>query len=119
MEDSYSPFATPYSPGSTIMRALRLDIDGIQRLARRHEQAVSLLAAEADIGAGLGQANLTDAHAIRRENLDALITFADPAPSDPDVAVDVDPQPVPESRLALAFHVDHGAWVCQLVAVKI
>src|SRR5674476_841256 len=50
---------------STIMRALRLDIDGIERLARRHEQPVSLLAAEAEVGAGLGQTNLADAVAVR------------------------------------------------------
>jgi hypothetical protein len=64
MEDPNSPFATSYSPGSAVMRALGLDIDRIQRLARRHEQSVALLAAEAEIGAGFGQTNLTDAIAI-------------------------------------------------------
>ena|SRR6266481_1555756 len=89
----YSLFATPYSPGSAIMRALRLDIDGIERLAGRHEQAVSFLAAEADIGAGLGQTDLTDARAIGREHLDAIVAVADPTGADPDVAIDVDPHP--------------------------
>src|SRR5664279_442029 len=58
---------------SAIMRALGLDIDRVQRLARRHEQAVALLAAEAEIGAGLGQADLADARAVGCEDLDAII----------------------------------------------
>src|ERR1700686_5867952 len=90
----HSLFATPCSPISAIMRALRLDIDRVQRLARRHEQAVSLLAAEGEIGAGLGQQDLADARAIRCEHLDAVIARADPAGADPAVAVDIDPQTV-------------------------
>src|ERR1700716_407289 len=108
-----------YGNPSTIMRALRLDIDRIQRLAGRHEQAISLLAAEADIGAGLGQANLTDARPVRRENLDAVIAIADPARADPDVAIDVDPQTIREARLAVEGHVDQRARVREFVAVQI
>src|SRR6266849_3148573 len=115
----YSLFATPYSPGSAIMRALRLDIDGIERLAGRHEQAVSFLAAEADIGAGLGQTDLTDARAIGREHLDAIVAVADPTGADPDVAIDVDPQSVRESRLAVECHVDQRARVGEFVVVEI
>src|SRR3981081_1748667 len=107
----YSLFATTHSPPSAVMRALGLDIDRIQRLAGRHEQAVALLAAEADIGAGLGQQNLADPGAIRREHLDAVIAWADPARADPDVAFGVDPQSVRKTRLAVEFHVDQRAWV--------
>src|SRR3954447_23915464 len=119
IERSYSLFATPCLPTSTIMRALRLDIDGIKRLARRHEQAVSLLATEAHIGAGFRQANLTDACAVRRENLDAVITFANPARADPDIAIDVDPQSVREARLAVERHIDQRARVGKFVAIEI
>src|ERR1700733_6775667 len=78
---------------SAIMRALGFHIDRVQRLAGRHEQAVSFPAAEADIGAGLGQAYLADAVAVRCENLDAVIAIADPAGADPDVAIGIDPHP--------------------------
>ena len=46
------------------MRARRLHIDGVERLARRHEQAVALLAAEGEISAGLRQLDLADPIAI-------------------------------------------------------
>src|ERR1700682_2419400 len=106
-EDPHSPFATPYSPTAlAVMRALRLHIDRIQRLARRHEQAVALLAAEADIGAGLGQQDLADPGAVRREDLDPVITRADPSRADPDIALGIDPQAVGEARLAVELHVD-------------
>src|SRR5262249_52901603 len=36
---------------SAAWRALRLDVDGVDRLARRHEQAIALAAAEAEVGA--------------------------------------------------------------------
>src|SRR5712664_961989 len=101
------------------MRALGFDIDGIERLAGRHEQAVSLLAAEADIGAGLGQENLTDAHAVRREDLDAVIAWADPSGADPDVALGVDPQAIGEARLAVQRHVDELLRIRKLVAIEI
>ena len=37
------------------MRAARPDVDRVERLARGHEQAVASRAAEADVGADLGQ----------------------------------------------------------------
>src|SRR5439155_18088793 len=40
---------------------LRLDVDGVERLAGRHEQAVALGAAEADVAADLRQQHLADA----------------------------------------------------------
>src|SRR3954464_14213628 len=82
---------------STIMRALRLHIHRIERLACRHEQPVALLAAEADIGAGFGQADLTDPDTLRREDLHRVITTADPAGADPDIAVGIDSQAVGET----------------------
>src|SRR5258708_12405116 len=101
------------------MRALRLDIDRIQRLARRHEQAVALLAAEGDIGAGFGQKDLADARAVRCENLDAVIAWPDPARADPDIAVDVDPPTIVESGLAVDLHVHQRARLAALVPLNI
>src|ERR1700710_116090 len=100
---------------STIMRALRLDIDSIERLAGRHEQAVALLAAEADIGAGLGQQDLPDARAVGGEDLHAVIAVADPARADPDIAVGIDAKAVRKTRFAVQRHVDQQPWVGQLV----
>ena len=45
-------------------RALCLDIQRVDRLARRHEQAVPLLAAEGEIGAGLRQVDFANQIAI-------------------------------------------------------
>src|ERR1700733_5079984 len=99
------------------MRALGLDIDSIQRLAGRHEQAVSLFATKAEIGAGLGQTNLRDTLAIRCKNLDAVIAVADPARADPDIAFGIDPHAIRETGFAVERHVDQRARVRELVAV--
>src|ERR1700737_439656 len=101
------------------MSTLRLDIDRVQRLARRHEQAVALLAAEAHIGADLRQPDLADPYAIRRENLHTVVALADPARADPDVAVDVDPHSVRESRLAVERHVNQHSRIGKLGAAKV
>ena len=52
--------------GSARSCALRGGIHGVERLARGHEQAVALGAAEADVAAHLGQADPTDELAVRR-----------------------------------------------------
>src|SRR5262245_26249566 len=75
--------------------ALDTDIQGVERLARRHEQAIALGSAEADVAADLGQADAADQLAFGIPNRDAAV--ADIAPGvarDPDVAVDVATQPV-------------------------
>src|SRR5215510_9821172 len=50
------------------LHALRVDIERIDRVARRHEQPVALDAAEADVGGALGQRDETDRLAVRVEN---------------------------------------------------
>src|SRR5439155_25719491 len=61
------------------VRALRLDIDRVDRLARGHEEAVALLPAEAEVGANFRQQNHADALAFWRKNVDAVVTVAHPA----------------------------------------
>src|SRR5258708_27298632 len=90
MDFPYSPFATPYSLSSTVMRARRLDIDGIERLARRHEQAVALLFAGGGIGGGLGQKGLADGLAIGGADLHAVIAGSHPARPHPDITFHLD-----------------------------
>src|SRR5712675_1198812 len=53
------------------MCALGLDVHRIERLAGGHEQAVAARAAEADVGARLGQADHPDARAVGGDDLDA------------------------------------------------
>src|SRR5438552_5028367 len=75
---------------STRPGALRRGIHGVERLARGHEQAVTLGAAEADVAAHLGQADPADQLAGRVPHRHAAI--ADMAPGiarGPDVAVDI------------------------------
>src|ERR1700737_593081 len=54
--------AAPWSglPSLPARRALGADVERIERLARGHEQAVALEAAEADVGAALGQLDAAD-----------------------------------------------------------
>src|ERR1700710_1509944 len=108
-----SPLPTRHSPASASaeMRALGLDIDRIKRLAGGHEQPIALLAAEADIGAGLGQADLADPCAVRCEHLAAVIPSAAPAGPDPYIVVDIDPQAIREAGFAVERHVDELARV--------
>ena len=65
-------------------------VEGVERLARRHEQAVALGPAEADVAADLGQADAADQLALRGPHRDAAV--ADGAAGvarDPEIAVDV------------------------------
>src|SRR5579871_2119747 len=90
-----------------IVGSLRLDIDRVERLARGHEQAVSFLAAETEIGAAFRQTDLPDPMpVVGRKHLNAVVTLADPAGADPDIAFGVDPQAVREARSAVQRHVD-------------
>src|SRR5207247_1876369 len=65
------------------------DVDSIQRLARRHEQTVSLWASKANIAANFRQKYLSDALAIRREDMHSVIALAHPTRTGPDVSVEV------------------------------
>src|SRR6266567_435902 len=82
---------------SRFERALGLDIDGIDRGAARHEQPVPLLAAEAQIGAGLRQVDLADQLAGRRVTAHAVLLGIGPAHAAPDIAVDIGAHAVGES----------------------
>src|SRR5262249_56397351 len=78
--------AAPRSPSG---RALRIDVERIERVARRHEQPVALGAAEAEIGGTLGQGDEADGLAGRVENLHPVQLRAAHAPAAPQIAVDV------------------------------
>src|SRR4051812_28173281 len=66
------------NPCSWLQRALVLDVDGVDRGARRHEQPVPLLAAEAEVGARLRQVNLADQVAARRVAADPVLPRVGP-----------------------------------------
>ena len=69
-------------------RALSLDIQRIDRLARRHEQPVPLHAAEADIGAAFRQQDAADQLAVGGEYRDAVLALA-AGEAAPDIALGV------------------------------
>ena len=77
--------APPLSPAR---RALRIDVEGVDRSGGGHEEPVSLLAAEAEVGAALRQPDAADQLALRREHDHAVELLAH-APSAPEIAVDV------------------------------
>src|SRR5438105_15947084 len=85
--------------GSARCCALRGGIHGVERLARGHEQAVALGAAEADVAAHLGQADPADELAVRRPYRHAAIAHLAPGIArDPDIAVDIARRPARTSR---------------------
>src|SRR5215475_16138437 len=86
------------SYGSTTQDPLGLDIEGVDRLARGHEQAVALLAAETHVGAALGEQNAADHRAVGRVDGDPVLARA-AGPGAPDVTVRVDPQAIAAARL--------------------
>src|ERR1700674_5028649 len=103
---------------SRFERTLGLDVDGIDRGAARYEQPVPLLAAEAQIGAGLRQVDLADQFAARRVTARAVLLGIGPAHAAPDIAVDVGSHAVGEARREIlgehlivgelvAVHVEH------------
>src|SRR5689334_16323984 len=98
---------------SEVGDALRVDEHRIKRLARRHEEAVALAAAETEVGAALGERDAADGLALGREHHDAVEPFAG-APAGPEVAVDVAAEAVGRSVLAA---VDEDAPVRELGAV--
>ena len=84
-----------YEPGRVrpAQDSLGLDIEGVDRLARGHEQAVALRAAETHVGAALGQQDAADHRAVGCEDGDPVLGLA-ASPGAPEVAVRVDPETV-------------------------
>src|SRR5271154_3609662 len=78
-------------PGANLspQRALRVHIERVDRLARSHEQPVALQAAEAEIGAALGQCDAAYQLAVGRVDHDAVEFGIAHAPAAPQIAVDV------------------------------
>src|SRR5215831_12979121 len=92
---------------STTQDPLGLDIEGVDRLARGHEQAVALLATETHVGAALGQQDAADHRAVGRVDGDPVLRLA-AGPGAPEVAIRVDPQAVAAARLGAAELVPVG-----------
>src|SRR5262245_11154898 len=96
--------------------ALRVHEQRIDRMARRHEQAVALGAAEADVGAALRQRNESDRLAGGVENLHAVLLRIAHAPAAPEIAVDVAAEAV---RRAARLGGEEGARIGELLAVYV
>ena len=84
----------------------------LDRVARRHEQAVAAHAAEAQVGCALGQRDLADRLPLRREDHHAVHPLTHPLAA-PQVAVDVDAEAV--GRVLVG--IDEEALVGELGAV--
>src|SRR6266436_536183 len=101
---------------STAGRALRVHVERIERMARRHEQPVASDAAEAEVGAALGQRNEADRLAGGIENLDPVLLGGTHAPATPEIALDVAAEAVGR---AARFSSDEGAAIGELVVVDV
>src|SRR5436190_860748 len=80
--------------GSAAQRALGVDVERVQRMACRHEQPVAIAAAEADVGAALGQLDVADRLAVGIEYAHAVKLGRAHAPAAPQIAVGVDAEAV-------------------------
>ena len=76
----------------------RVHVQGIDRLARRHEQAVAAHPAEAQVGAAFRQADVPDGVACGVEHPHPVQVRRAHAPAAPKVAVLVHPEPVRRAR---------------------
>src|SRR6476620_11667200 len=87
------------------VRADRFHVDRVERLAGRHEQAISSGPAEADVGADLRQQDHPDPLTRRREDVHSVVARSNPAGARPDVAVGVGADAVRHARaLAVQLH---------------
>src|SRR6202165_157305 len=95
---------------------LRARIHGVERLARGHEQAVALGAAETDVAAHFGQANPADQLAVRRPYRHAAIAdVAAGIARGPDIAVDVAAYAVGSALHPVNHEIAEQFLICQLV----
>src|SRR6266446_2069512 len=82
-------FPAPRSPGgSAAGDALRVHVERVQRLARRHEEPDALDPAEAEIGAALREQDAADELTGRVEDRHAVVSLA-AAPAAPEIAIRV------------------------------
>src|SRR5882724_3722060 len=88
-------------------RSLRIYIERIDALGCRHEQAVAVGAAEAEVGTALGQVDAADQFAIRVVDVYAVQRRVSHPPAHPEIAVNVAAHPVRRAR----SHVDELALV--------
>src|SRR5579871_2033651 len=82
-------------------------------MARRHEQAIAIAAAEAEVGAALGQRDVADGLALRIEDAHAVELIGH-APATPQIAVDVAAKAV---RRTVRARVDQHLAVRELAPV--
>src|SRR5207302_5988470 len=99
---------------SPALHALRIHVERIDRVARRHEQAVALWPTETKIGRTLGQRDEADRLPGWIEHLHAVLLRIAHAPAAPQIAVDVEAEAV---RRAARLGGDEHALVRELGAV--
>src|SRR5262245_22673008 len=104
----------PPHRASAARRSLRVDIERVERMTGRHEKPVALEAAEADVGAALGQRDKADRLAGSIKNLDPVLLLVAHPPAAPEVAIDVKAEAVGR---APRLGGDEGTSVRQLAAV--
>ena len=85
-------------------------INGVETLTAGHEEAITARAAETDVAANFWKNNLSNTLAFRRENVNAIITFANPTGAGPDVAVSITADAIGETGdfLSVEIHL-HGS----------
>src|SRR5690349_14020171 len=84
---------SPFNSSAT-RDALRVHVERVHRGAAAHEEPVAFDAAEADVRAAFRKIDSADQFAVAIEDRNAVEALGTHAPAAPDVAIDVDTQPV-------------------------
>src|ERR1700761_454046 len=98
------PFRRPSPTGTVSVIVIssggagRVEVNGIDGGAGGDEQAVPLLAAEAQVGGGLGQMDLADEVAVRGVAAHTVLAGIGPAHAAPDIAIGIRPHAVGKAR---------------------
>src|SRR5215472_15311874 len=114
-EDSCLKFASACRRSSRC-RTLGPDIDRVERLARRHEEAVALGPAKAQVGGGLGKADAADQLALRGPHGHSAVTqIAAAIARHPEIAIDVAARSVRPAFDPVDHEIGEGLLVRELV----
>src|SRR5438552_18004707 len=85
---------------SEVRQPLRVHVERVNALARGHEEAIALHAAEAHVRAALGKMNVPDRFGRGREDAYAIESFA-AAPAAPEIAFEIEAETVRNAGAAI------------------
>src|SRR6266542_2444088 len=91
------------------MRTLSFDIHSIQRLAGRHEQSIAFYPAKTEVCANLRQKDLSNTLTIGSDDVNSIITCADPTGAGPNIPINIGANSIcAPGKTAVRYFLFHG-----------